>query len=115
MRRRLHAAGLRYRVDYRPIPTANRRADIVFTRRRIAVFIDGCFWHGCPTHHVPSRTNAEYWQAKIARNAQRDADTDTLLREHGWKPARFWSHEDPADVAAAVLTLVSLTGPTSEA
>ncbi|MFS0868062.1 very short patch repair endonuclease [Microbacterium sp. 179-B 1A2 NHS] len=115
VRRRLHAAGLRYRVDYRPVPTINRRADIVFTRQRVAVFIDGCFWHGCPIHFVASRTNAEYWEPKIARNIERDAQTDELLREHGWTTARFWSHEQPDSVAAAVQAVVAPAERTEDA
>lgn len=106
VRRLIHVAGLRYRVDYRPIPAINRRADIVFTRQRVAIYIDGCFWHGCPIHYVASRTNSDYWQSKISRNIERDTQTDMLLREHGWTPVRFWSHEAPASVADAILAIL---------
>ncbi len=107
VRHLIHAAGLRYRVDYRPIPTINRRADIVFTRQRIAVFIDGCYWHGCPIHYVASKTNPDYWASKISRNIERDTQTDELLCEHGWTPIRFWSHEPPTSVAAAILAILT--------
>lgn len=115
VRRILHARGLRYRVDYRPVPTINRRADIVFTRQRVAVFIDGCFWHGCPMHYVGSRTNSDYWESKIARNIERDKQTDDLMRQHGWMPARFWSHDKADSVAAAIQALVAPAGGTEDA
>lgn len=76
VRRAVHALGLRYRVDVRPLPTVNRRADLVFSRRRVAVFVDGCYWHGCPDHGTTPKTNAIYWGGKIARNSERDRDTD---------------------------------------
>ena len=72
MRRLVHAAGLRYRVDARPLAQLNRRADMVFSRAKVAVFIDGCFWHGCPEHHTVARSNASYWAEKVARNRERD-------------------------------------------
>lgn len=93
VRRALHARGLRYRVDYRLPMDRRRRADIVFTRVKVAVFIDGCFWHGCPEHATMPRTNAEYWEPKLARNKARDAEVTCLLREHGWTVLRFWEHE----------------------
>jgi DNA mismatch endonuclease (patch repair protein) len=103
VRRLLHARGLRYRVDYRPVGGVRRRADIVFTRQRVAVFIDGCFWHGCPEHGSRTfKTNADYWVPKIARNMARDLDTATQLKAAGWQVLRFWEHDDPATVADAV-------------
>lgn len=108
VRRLLHSAGLRYRVDYAP-DRANlrRRADIVFTRRRIAVFIDGCFWHGCPEHFIPPKANAEYWVPKIATNIRRDRDTDRRLREAGWTVLRFWEHVDPQLAAESIIRQVA--------
>ncbi len=101
VRRLLHAAGLRYRVDVRPLPGLNRRADVVFTRARVAVFVDGCFWHGCPEHgRRQVRVNTWYWPEKIARNMARDRDTDARLADAGWEVVRIWEHEDP-EVAAA--------------
>ncbi|WP_100365085.1 DNA mismatch endonuclease Vsr [Diaminobutyricimonas aerilata] len=102
IRRLLHAAGYRYRVDTAPIPGMRRRADIVFTRRRIAVFIDGCFWHGCPQHYTAPKTNADFWARKVEANRARDSDTDRTLRAAGWTVLRVWEHESPAEMFAAV-------------
>lgn len=109
VRRRLHAAGLRYRVTYRPEPALRRTADIVFTKQRIAVFIDGCYWHACPEHATSPRANARYWSAKLTSNAARDVDTTARLRDAGWTVLRFWEHEDPDDVARTVITAVRET------
>lgn len=95
LRRAVHALGLRYRVSIRPLPSIRRTADLVFTRAKVAVFMDGCFWHGCPEHHTKSATNAEYWAEKVRRNRERDAETDRLLTEAGWKVIRVWEHENP--------------------
>lgn len=103
VRRRLHAAGLRFRVAHRPVPALRRSADIVFTKQRIAVFIDGCYWHACPEHGTVARSNASYWSEKLARNVARDADTTEQLLAAGWTVLRFWEHEDP-DVVAATLS-----------
>lgn len=100
IRRRVHAAGLRYRVCARPLPGLRRTADLVFTRLKVAVFVDGCFWHGCPDHHTKAATNAGYWAEKVRVNRARDADTNARLSEEGWRVVRVWEHEDP-DVAAA--------------
>jgi DNA mismatch endonuclease, patch repair protein len=82
---------------------------MVFTRIRLAVFLDGCYWHGCPEHFARPKTNADYWAGKIAGNRSRDADTDRKLRAEGWRVIRVWEHEDPAQAAlgveAAVLAL----------
>lgn len=103
VRRLVHRAGCRYRVDVRPVPAIRRRADIVFTRQQIAVFIDGCFWHGCPHHYVPPKSNADYWHPKIARNRERDLDTNRLLEGAGWSVMRFWAHEGPELVANQII------------
>lgn len=113
VRRLLHAAGLRYRVDYAPLG-GRRRADIVFTRQRIAVFIDGCFWHGCPRHATFPKTNTEYWLPKLQQNIKRDRETDGLLREAGWTVLRFWEHESPASVAEVVSQRVRATHPQAQ-
>lgn len=102
VRRLLHAHGLRYRVDIRPVAALARRADIVFTKRHIAVFIDGCFWHGCPVHGTSPKSNTGYWGPKLERNVERDADTTARLTEAGWSVLRYWEHEAPSDVAAAI-------------
>nr|WP_157383097.1 very short patch repair endonuclease [Nonomuraea coxensis] len=94
LRRAVHALGLRYRVSIRPLPSVRRTADLVFTKAKVAVFMDGCFWHGCPDHHTKSATNAEYWAEKVRRNRERDAETDRLLQEAGWTVIRVWEHEE---------------------
>jgi len=107
VRRLLHAAGLRYRVGVRPDPTFRRTADIVFTRSKIAVFVDGCFWHGCPEHgQSTTKSNSQYWSAKIARNKMRDVETSEHLEALGWSVMRFWEHEPPAHVAATIVEAV---------
>lgn len=106
VRRILHARGLRYRVDFAPVPGLRRRADIVFTRARIAVFIDGCFWHGCPVHATHPKQNSDYWGPKLAANIARDADTNALLVAAGWAVLRFWEHQTPEDVAERIATAV---------
>ena len=107
MRRLLHAAGCRYRVDVQPLPGLRRRADIVFTKQKLAVFIDGCYWHGCPDHGTTPATNREYWSSKVAANRARDADTNARLQDAGWHAARYWEHEDPAEVTADILRRLS--------
>lgn len=112
VRRRLHAAGFRFRVARRPESSLNRTADIVFTKQRIAVFIDGCYWHACPEHRTVARSNASYWAQKLERNVARDADTTSRLEEAGWTVLRFWEHEDPDVVAASVAAAVRSQDPT---
>lgn len=106
VRRALHARGLRYRVDH-PLPfDRRRRADVAFTRAKVAVFIDGCFWHGCPEHGMTPRTNTEFWKAKITRNRARDVDTTVRLEGMGWAVLRFWEHHPTADAVEAVVRVV---------
>jgi len=111
VRRLLHAAGLRYRVDARPILSMRYRADIIFSKRRIAIFIDGCFWHRCPLHGTLPRSNAEYWGPKLARNVSRDIDVSKALHNAGWTVLRFWEHDDPAGVAAKIVRAWNDAGP----
>lgn len=96
VRRLVHAMGLRYRVNARPVPTLRRTADLVFTRQRVGVLIDGCYWRGCPEHHCQPRANADYWSAKMARNQARDAATDEALRAAGWTAALSTADKDIA-------------------
>jgi len=107
VRRALFANGLRFRVDFAPGRNRRRRADIVFTRTRLAIFIDGCFWHGCPVHATTPKLNADYWRPKLERNVERDRETDEELRSEGWKVARFWEHEDPEAVVEAIRSLIA--------
>ncbi|ODR14192.1 very short patch repair endonuclease [Mycobacterium shimoidei] len=111
VRRLVHAMGLRYRVNVQPLPNLRRTADMAFTRQRVAVFIDGCFWHGCPDHHRQPRTNPDYWAAKVQRNRARDTATDEALAAAGWTVLRFWEHQPPAEVAEAVRAAVTGTPP----
>ncbi len=83
-----------------------RRADIVFPRKKIAIFVDGCFWHGCPEHFTVAKTNAEYWAAKVETNRTRDRDTDRLLTAAGWTVMRIWEHEDVHDSADRIAQVV---------
>lgn len=106
LRRAVHALGLRYRVAIRPVKSVRRTADIVFTKAKVAVFLDGCFWHGCPLHHTIAVTNASFWAEKVRRTRERDAETDQLLKEAGWRVLRVWEHEDPADAANRVAILL---------
>ncbi len=107
VRRLLHARGLRYRVDRAPLPGLRRRADLVFGPARVAVYIDGCFWHSCPDHGNTPRTNTAYWAPKLARNQARDADTDTRLAAAGWHVLRAWEHEPPHQVADRITTTLN--------
>ncbi|MEV8548895.1 very short patch repair endonuclease [Streptomyces glaucescens] len=106
IRRLVHAKGLRYRVAARPLPDLRRTADLVFRPAKVAVFIDGCYWHGCPEHYVPPRTNSGYWSEKVLRNVKRDRDTDQKLKEAGWLVLRFWEHEPSDDCADEIVLAV---------
>jgi DNA mismatch endonuclease (patch repair protein) len=99
VRRLLHRAGYRYRVNFRLDADLRRTADIVFTRARVAVFIDGCFWHRCPEHGTEPRSNSDYWGPKLDRNVERDLETTAVLVQKGWRVLRFWEHESPERVA----------------
>lgn len=94
LRRDLHARGLRFRVDRALLPDRRRRADIVFGPAKVAVFVDGCFWHGCPQHATWPKANEAYWRDKIETNRLRDRDTDARLASLGWHVVRVWEHED---------------------
>ena len=106
VRQRLHALGYRYRVDHRPLPDLRARGDLVFTRARVVVFVDGCFWHRCPQHATSPRHNGVWWQAKLDANVVRDRATDRRLAEAGWRVVRIWEHEAPDDAVAAVTALL---------
>jgi DNA mismatch endonuclease (patch repair protein) len=102
IRRLVHAAGLRYRVDARPLPTARHTADMIFTRARVAVFIDGCWWHGCADHYRPPARNTTYWAGKITRNRERDRLANEALIAAGWTVVRIWEHEAPESAARRI-------------
>jgi DNA mismatch endonuclease (patch repair protein) len=106
IRSRLHARGLRFRVHRRLLKGSRREVDVVFPGAKVAVFVDGCFWHGCPEHGTWPRNNAEFWRRKIEGNVERDRDTDTRLEADGWTVVRVWEHEAPADAAARIADAV---------
>ncbi|RYZ42442.1 MAG: very short patch repair endonuclease [Myxococcaceae bacterium] len=106
LRRELHARGLRYRIQVPVLTKPRRVADVAFSGLRVAVFVDGCFWHGCPQHATWPKQNAEFWRSKIEANMARDADTDERLRAEGWTVVRVWAHEPPERAAAKVATIV---------
>ena len=108
LRRALFQIGLRYRVDFEVLKKPRRVADIAFPVKRIAIFVDGCFWHGCPEHASWPRQNAEFWRQKIEANRLRDADTNSRLRSIGWTVLRFWEHESPIEAAKVVARLVTI-------
>lgn len=102
LRSLLHRRGLRFRVDVSPIPGVRRRADLVFPRLRVAVFVDGCFWHGCPEHATWPKANADFWREKIETNRRRDEDTNQKFMEAGWMVLRVWEHEDIEEAAQRI-------------
>ena len=107
LRSAAHARGLRYRVNIRPIKEIRRTADLVFTKAKVAVFLDGCFWHGCAEHHRPAKgATASFWNDKIAENQLRDADTDDRLQRAGWKVVRIWEHEEPTEAVARIAQII---------
>ena len=110
LRRELHRRGLRYRVHARPLTSAPVRADIVFARARLAVFVDGCFWHRCPDHGTSPRVNSAYWRAKLDRNVERDRESDRLLAEAGWTALRVWEHEQVEEAADRVVAALTALG-----
>ncbi len=106
LRSELHKRGLRFRVDVRPIKELNRRADIIFRSAKVAVFVDGCFWHGCPIHGTQAKANAEFWKNKIKQNQIRDEDTNKQLKKVGWKIVRVWEHENPEKASEKILDTI---------
>ncbi|PTR24160.1 T/G mismatch-specific endonuclease [Rhodococcus sp. OK519] len=109
LRRELHRRGARFFVDRAPLRGLRRRADLVFPRKRVAVYVDGCFWHSCPQHATAPKNNAQWWADKLAANVIRDRDTDTRLEAAGWTVVRIWEHEDPTEAADRVQTALSHT------
>lgn len=106
LRRALHAAGLRYRVNARPLNGSRMTVDVVFPRARVAVEVRGCFWHGCPLHHRPSQRNAEFWSTKIAGNVERDERKRAALEADGWTVVVVWEHDDIAEAVERVTAAV---------
>lgn len=99
IRSELHRRGLRFRLQQPVAFDRRRRVDIVFPREKIAIFVDGCFWHSCPDHATFPLANAEFWREKLARNVARDEDTNRRLADAGWHVIRVWEHEAPEAAA----------------
>jgi DNA mismatch endonuclease, patch repair protein len=107
LRTALHAMGYRYRKDHRlDLPLRRVRPDIAFTRRKVAVFVDGCFWHACPDHGSKPKSNEWYWSPKLAGNVERDRAADAALVQAGWTVVRLWEHVPLADAVALVVDAV---------
>lgn len=106
LRRELYRRGLRYRVDYEVMKKPRRVADVAFPALKIAIFVDGCFWHGCPVHATWPKQNAEFWREKIKANRLRDADTNLRLSDMGWTVLRFWEHEPPIEAVETIAQTV---------
>ena len=117
LRRALHRLGYRYRKDYRLDLESGRRVrpDIAFTARKVAVFVDGCFWHACPEHGSKPRANEWYWGPKLIRNVERDRVTDAALILAGWTVIRLWEHVPLDEAVATVVTALSTTSATGQA
>lgn len=98
VRRALHKHGFRYRVDFAPLPSVRSRADIVFRGSKLAIYLDGCFWHGCPIHGSIPKTNQSYWAPKLSRNRARDSFVNLSLRAEGWTVMRFWEHQSAMEI-----------------
>lgn len=111
LRSALHRSGLRFRKDLRiDLGDVKPRPDVVFTKARVAVFVDGCFWHACPVHRtVRPKTNSAYWAKKLADNVARDKKQDAALKDAGWLVVRIWEHEDTVDAVSAVLQALRST------
>lgn len=106
VRRLLHARGLRYRVDLKILPGGRRRADVAFVTAKVAVFVDGCFWHSCPLHRTRAKANATWWATKLGDNRRRDTDTNRRLIAAGWHVVRIWEHEAPLMAANRISNVV---------
>ena len=107
MRSALHAAGLRFRKNYRPLPESRAVVDVAFTRWKVAVQLDGCFWHGCPEHRSRPMTNSEYWVEKLRKNGERDRRLQRELEDNGWVVLRYREHEPPESIAAKVCEVLN--------
>lgn len=110
LRRAVWALGLRYRLQYR---IGRTRPDMVFIGRGLAVFVDGCFWHGCPLHSTMPKSNRDFWEQKLTRNRERDAEDTRRLEAEGWRVLRLWEHEieaSPAECAQRIAAMLGKNG-----
>jgi DNA mismatch endonuclease (patch repair protein) len=106
LRSELHRRGRRFRIGIKVPGNARRTIDIAFPRQRLAIFVDGCFWHRCPVHSIPAKNNSAWWANKLAANVARDEQTTALLSDQGWRVVRVWEHEDPVDAATRIEQLL---------
>ena len=106
LRHYLFAQGLRYRVNTKPLPKLRNTADVVFGNGKVAVFVHGCYWHGCAEHFREPGTNPKFWREKIERNQERDSKVELALLEAGWLPVVVWEHDDPKTAAALIAQVV---------
>lgn len=106
IRSELHRRGVRFQVNGKPLPSLPRTADIVFRRKRVAVFVDGCFWHQCPKHRTIPKANRAWWMSKLDANRLRDRNTNRALRSAGWRVVRVWEHENPSKAADRIMRLL---------
>jgi len=106
LRSQLHRLGLRYRVHRRPASSVRATADIVFGPQRVAVFVDGCFWHRCPIHATEPKANGAWWAQKLKANVERDRRIDAQLDGLGWKVIRVWEHESPTTAAVRISSVI---------
>jgi DNA mismatch endonuclease, patch repair protein len=111
LRSRLHRSGLRFRKHIAPLEGLRCRPDIVFPKQRIAVFVDGCFWHACPEHGSAPKANKEWWRKKLGANVARDRRNDAALDRAGWTVLRFWTHQPIESMADAVQRVVHAGDP----
>jgi len=102
IRSAIHRLGMRFRIQVAPLEGLRRHADIVFRGEKVAIFVDGCFWHGCPLHRTLPKSNTEWWRAKLEENIRRDNDTSARLEGAGWLVLRFWEHEEAGQVAQKI-------------
>ncbi len=109
VRSELHRRGLRFRKHASPVPGLRCRPDIVFTKARVAVFVDGCFWHRCPIHGSSPKANASYWKPKLDANVARDRRNDAALADAGWSVLRFWAHQPVDEIVQAVVDMINLS------
>jgi DNA mismatch endonuclease (patch repair protein) len=107
LRKALTELGLEYQVNAHPLSKSSRKADVLFPNEKVAIFVDGCFWHGCPIHGTQAKANAEFWHEKIEANKRRDLDTNRQLQENGWLVIRAWEHENPQEVAQRIDKVVT--------
>ena len=106
LRTALEQLGKDFEVDVKPIEDLQRKADILFREDKVAVFVDGCFWHGCPMHGTLAKANAEFWIDKIKRNKERDKDTNQRFEAAGWTVIRVWEHEDPIEASMKIAKII---------